>query len=195
MKLGYLDESAGDPGVWRIRSRPPPHNAYTDTSADRGLLLDRGRQRNRLWGPLRFSASVAPGDTPAESVTLGFRPWGYQVGYTWDADTGRYLRFMEGSAHRDAATGEQIAPATVVVQFADVEAIPGDPKLRLDVNLVGGSGDLVVFSRGTRRAGSWAKPAPRTPTQWLDGDANPLAIPPGPVWVEVVPQGSPLTSS
>ena len=62
MNMGHLDESAGDPGVWRIRSRPPPHNAYTDTAADRGLLLQRGRQRNRVWGPLRFDARAARGD-------------------------------------------------------------------------------------------------------------------------------------
>ena len=193
MNMGYLDESAGDPGVWRVRSRPPPHNAYTDTAADRGFLLDRGRQRNRLWGPLRFSAQAGRGEEPAESISLGFLPWAYRVGYTWDAGSERYLRFMEGSAHLDAQTGEQIAPATVVVQFADVEAIPGDPKLRLDVNLVGGSGDLVVFNNGTRRDGTWNKPAPRTSTQWLDASGNPLVIPPGPVWVEVVPLGSPLT--
>ena len=80
-----------------------------------------------------------------------------------------------------------------MVQFADVEAIPNDPKLRLDVNLVGGSGDLVVFSGGTRRTGTWTKPAPRSSTRWLDATGKPLVIPPGPVWVEVMPLESPLT--
>ena len=117
---------------------------------------------------------------PPSRVTLGFLPWAYRVGYTWDAGSERYLRFMEGSAHRDAETGEQIAPATVVVQFADVEAIPADPKLRLDVDLVGGSGDLVVFSKGTRRDGTWSKAAPRTSTQWLDDQGEPLVIRPAP---------------
>jgi hypothetical protein len=102
---------------------------------------------------------------------------------------------MEGRAHIDAASGEQVAPATVVVQFADVEAIPNDPKLRLDVNLVGASGQLVVFSNGTRREGTWTKSAPRNSTRWLDDRAQPLVIPPGPVWVEVVPLDSPLTSA
>ncbi|MDQ6671415.1 MAG: DUF3048 domain-containing protein [Chloroflexota bacterium] len=195
MNMGYLDESAGDPGVWRVRTRPPPHNAYTGTAADRDLLAQRGRQANREWGPLRFSADAPRGETPADNLTLGFQPWAYSVSYAWDADAGRYLRFMEGLEHRDAATGEQIAPATVVVQFANVTPIPGDPKLRLDVDLVGGSGDLVVFSSGTRREGTWTKAAPRTPTTWLDIDGSPLVIPPGPVWVEVAPLGSPLTSS
>src|SRR5216683_6705259 len=161
MMMGHLDESAGDPGVWRVRSRPPPHNAYTDTAADRGFLQQMGRQQNHSWGPLLFDAQAPRGEETAEQITLGFLPWPYRVGYTWDAAQGRYLRSMEGGAHVDAATGERIAPATVVVQFADVEAIPNDPKLRLDVNLVGGSGDLVVFSSGTRREGTWSKSAPR----------------------------------
>src|ERR1700694_4974513 len=102
---------------------------------------------------------------------------------------------MEGSAHIDAASGEQIAPATVGVQFADVEAIPNDPKLRLDVNLVDGSGQLVVFSNGTRREGTWSKTGPRVSSKWLDDQGAPLVIPPGQVWVEILPQDSPLASA
>jgi hypothetical protein len=195
MKLGHLDESAGDPGVWRVRSRPPPHNAYTNTAADRGFLEHLGYQQSRQWGPLLFDAQAPRGDEDAQQITLGFWPWPYRVGYIWDAAQGRYLRFMDGGAHLDAVTGDQIAPATVVVQFAQVDAIPNDPKLRLDVNLVGGSGQLVVFSGGARREGTWRKPAPNSSTKWLDADGNALVIPPGPVWVEVVPLGSPLASS
>jgi hypothetical protein len=195
MNMGHLDESAGDPGVWRIRSRPAPHNAYTDTAADRGFLSAMGRQRNRQWGPLLFDESPPSGPQAAHSISLGFAPWPYRVGYQWDAAEQRYLRFMDGSAHRDAVSDEQIAPATVVVQFAEVDAIPNDPKLRLDVNLVGGSGQLVVFSGGTRREGTWMKPAPRSSTRWLDTHGERLTIPPGPVWVEVLPLDSPLSWS
>jgi hypothetical protein len=195
MNLGYLDETFGDPGVWRVRTRPPPHNAYTDTAADRGFLEERGRQRNHSWGPLRFSDQAPRGSAAAEHTELHFRPWSYQVDYTWDAEQGHYLRSMEGDPHLDAVSGDQIAPATVVVQFAEVDAIPNDPKYRLDVNLVGGNGQLVVFSQGTRREGSWSKPAPRSSSAWLDEQGNPLVLPPGPVWVEVVPLESPLSVS
>jgi hypothetical protein len=131
----------------------------------------------------------------AESVDVRFRPWAYEVSYEWDAAQGRYLRSMEGVPHLDAESGEQVAPATVVVQFAEVEPIPNDPKLRLDVTLVGGSGELVVFSQGTRREGTWSKPAPRSASVWLDEQGNPLVLPPGPVWVEIVPLDSPLSVS
>ena len=195
MHLGHLDESAGDPGVWRVRSRPPPHNAYTDTAADRGFLRDRGWQQNHRWGPLLFSDHAPRGEEAAQTIRLRFRPWPYQVDYTWDPARGRYLRFMEGGPHRDAASGEQIAPATVVVQFAQVDPIPNDEKLRLDVDLVDASGQLMVFSNATRREGTWSKAAPLDSTVWLDDRGNPMVIPPGPVWVEIVPLESPVSWS
>ena len=195
MNLGSLDESAGDPGVWRVAARRPPHNAYTSTSADRTFLAERGRQHNRLWGPLRFDDSAPPGSEPAETLSIGFGPWAYRVTYGWDAGAGVYLRSMEGVPHRDAVSGEQIAPASVVVQLANVQMIPGDPKLRLDVDLVGAGGQLVVFSGGSRREGTWRKTAPRASTEWLDDNDQPLVLPPGQVWVEVVPLGSPVVSA
>jgi DUF3048 family protein len=193
LKMGHLDETYGEPGIWRVGTRPPPHNAYTDTAADRRFLAERGWQQNRSWGPLLFSDRAPVGQLAAGHVNLSFRPWAYRVDYAWDESRGRYLRSMEGAPHRDAATGEQIAPASVVVQFADVEAIPNDAKLRLDVNLAGGGGDLVVFSGGTRRDGTWSKTDPASPSIWVDAGGNPIVLPPGPIWVEVVPNGSPLS--
>jgi hypothetical protein len=190
MNMGYLDEAANDPGVWRVRARRPPHNAYTATAPDREFLRARGRQRNRQWGPLRFATEAPLGSGVAEHVSVRFRPWPYQVDYTWDPEQARYLRFMEGQPHLDAETGDQISAASVVVQFTAVEAVPNDPKLRLDMNLAGGDGELLVFSGGHQRAGTWSKAAPRTSTRWLDEDGAPLVIPHGQVWVEVVPLGS-----
>ena len=192
MNMGHLDETFAEPGVWRVPTRPPPHNAYTDTSADRGFLQDRGRQQTRSWGPLLFSDKAPSGDLSAENIELHFRPWPYQVDYVWDASSERYLRFMEGDPHADEASGDQIAPASVVIQFAEVDPIPNDPKLRLDVNLVGASGQLVVFSHGTMREGTWSKSAPAAPSVWLDQAGKPLVLPYGPIWVEVMPIGSPL---
>ena len=164
----------------------------TGTAADREFLAQRGRQRNRLWGPLRFSSEPPLGTAVAEHVALSFRPWAYRVDYVWDAEQERYRRSMEGAPHLDAETGEQISPATVVVQFADVERVPNDPKLRLDMNIVGGSGPLLVMNGGRQREGRGAKTAPRSATQWLDADGEPLVIPHGQVWVEIVPVDSPV---
>jgi hypothetical protein len=195
MHMGHLDETYGDPGFTRVTWRPPPHNAYTDTATDRGFLQQRGWQQNRSWGPLLISDSPSRGELVAENIQLHFKPWQYRVDYAWDVVRERYLRSMEGAPHLDAVTGERIAPATVVVQFAQVDPISNDPKLRLDVNLIGGGGQLLVFSNGNRRDGFWIKSAAASPSVWLDVGGQPIDIPPGPVWVEVVPNDSPVTVS
>jgi hypothetical protein len=78
------------------------------------------------------------------------------------------------------------------VQFAEVNPIPNDEKLRIDVNLIGGGGQLLVFSNGTRRDGFWSKAAATSPSVWLDVGGNPIVLSPGPLWVEVVPTDSPV---
>ena len=87
---------------------------------------------------------------------------------------------------RFAEAGDQIAPSSVVVQMAWVTAIPNDPAQRLEVDLSGGR--LLVFSQGTVREGTWSKAGPSETTRWKDENGAPMVLPPGPVWVEVVPQ-------
>jgi hypothetical protein len=102
---------------------------------------------------------------------------------------------MNNVPHTDAETGEQIAPASIVVQFASIEPIPRDDKLRVDIDLVGSSGPLLVFSGGSQREGTWSKAAPREPTRWFDGQGQPVVLPPGRVWVEIVPQAAAVQAS
>ena len=49
-------------------------------------------------------------------------------------------------------------------------------------------GRLLVFSQGTLREGTWTKAGPSEPSRWLDQDGSYVVLPPGPVWVEVLPQ-------
>ncbi len=187
LRLGKLDESAGDPGVWRSRARAAPHNAYTDTAVDRELLEARGGQRGSSWGPLRFAPDVQPEGEPVAAFSVGFLPFPYSVSYAWDEERNGYRRFMDGTEQVDPETREQIAPTSVVVQFAEVQPIPGDPQGRLDVDLAGAHGRLLVFSQGVAREGTWRKALPQEVTAWTDAHGDPLALPPGPVWVELVP--------
>jgi hypothetical protein len=190
LDLGKLDESAGEPGVWRSRARFAPHNAFTDTAVARVHLAGRGRQQGAGWGPLRFGPSSPEGGLPAESLSIRFLPWQYRVHYLWDPAAERYRRFMAGVPHLDADTGEQISPASVVVQFTDIAPIPGDTAGRVNVGLDDSGGLLLVYSQGVMREGTWHKGAPQDPTRWLDADGQHVVLPPGPVWVEIVPLGA-----
>jgi Protein of unknown function (DUF3048) N-terminal domain/Protein of unknown function (DUF3048) C-terminal domain len=191
--LSRLDESASDPGVWRARNRAAPHNAYTNTRVDRDLLAARGAQQPGSFGPLVFDPQAPASEEPATDLRIQFTPWPYNVSYHWDPETQVYQRSMEGRPHRDAATGEQLGGPTVVVQFAQIDAIANDPKLRVDINLAGADGQLLVFSQGTMREGRWQKNAPQEPTEWLNTDGRPLSLQPGQVWVEIVPEAARVT--
>jgi hypothetical protein len=198
MGLGKLDESAKDPGTFRATNRLAPHNAYTSTAPDRQFLAERGFQQGGSWGPLRFSSeaeAATPGDQPAPSIRMNFPPWPYHVLYTWDAASGRYKRFMNNAQHLDAQTRQQVSATSVVIQFANIQPIPNDDKLRVDMDLVGGSGRMLVLYDGTQREATWSKDGPRDATQWRDTDGQPLVLPPGPVWVEIVPLNSTVSTS
>src|SRR5690606_20883579 len=116
-----------------------------------------------------------------------FGPWAYHVSYQWDPALGRYRRYMGGSAHVDAVSGAQLTAASVVVQFTEVAPIRGDPLGRIDMALSEASGELFVFSHGIVRRGTWAGGPLREPTRWLDESGQPMVLPHGTVWVEVVP--------
>jgi hypothetical protein len=191
MNLKKLDETYADPGTFRVNNRRAPHNAYTATGPDRQFLGERGGQQGGSWGPLRFSPDAPAGEQPGPSLTVTFPPWPYHVHYEWDGSG--YRRFMNNAQHLDAESQQQIAPASVVIQFTTIQAIPDDPALRVDVDLVGASGRLLVFSQGTQREGTWSKGGPRDPTQWLDAQGQPLVLPPGLVWVEIVPLDAAVT--
>lgn len=188
MQMGKLDESAGDPGVWRIAGRYAPHNAYTNTATDRALLAARGFQQGSGWGPLRFDPAAPLVGQPVDGVSLIFWPSPYSVDWAWDGEQQRFRRFVEGVPQQEAESGEPVTAGSVIVQFARIEPIPGDDKGRVDVGLSEEEGRLLVFTQGTMREGTWSKGLPHEPTRWWDTERNaPLALPPGPVWVEIVP--------
>ncbi len=66
------------------------------------------------------------------------------VSYKYDATLNKYLRYQDGSAHRDSETGEQLAFTNVITLFTDVNCeltgIKNDPYMT-DIDTVGtGSG-------------------------------------------------------
>jgi hypothetical protein len=54
---------------------------------------------------------------------------------------------------------------------------------------VWGEGPLTVFRDGMRYEGGWARDDPEQMLQLYDEAGDPLALKPGPSWIEVVPTG------
>jgi hypothetical protein len=93
---------------------------------------------------------------------------------------------MDGQAHRDAVSHQQIEAANVLVQWVDSWPIPNDREKRLDFTQAG-SGRLVALVDGSLVEGRWSKPTVDSPTTYVDQAGNPILLNAGPTWIQIVP--------
>lgn len=178
----------------RDRRRPMPHNLYTSGSALRHYVSP-GAPALSPWrwsrGATTQNASMPA--TPARVIEISYHP-GYDVRYVYDQHVRRYRRFQAGRLAVDAVTRDPLAPQTIIVQYAHWWQAFEGPVLTSRVDLAG-SGRLLVFSDGRRIEGRWRRDGSRARTTFTDLLGRPIAMPAGPVWVQVVPLGHAVRST
>jgi Protein of unknown function (DUF3048) N-terminal domain/Protein of unknown function (DUF3048) C-terminal domain len=184
--LPDLDETRDDPGFTRDRRRLAPHNAFVSTSSIREALQQRGIQTNASSGPFTFGG-FKDGTQAATSLKINY-PGGerYSVEYTYEPDSRLYPRIMDGQPHKDGETGQQYAARSILIQWVNVQPIPNDPALRVEVDLVG-SGKGLLLADGTQVPLTWSKASVKDPTTFQREDGTPFSVPEGQVWVQIVP--------
>ncbi len=174
-----VDESATGTAMFRDGGRAAPHNLFGSGQA----LFDRGGQP--VPPPALFTY-LAPGVTIVGEAVLAARV-GFQAGYdptwTYDPPTNTWKRSY-GLDPFVTASGAQVAPVNVVVQFIEY---PGYSQ----GNTVGG-GDAWVFSGGQLVRGKWLRGSREEITYFVDAAGQPMKLTPGPTWVELVPIGAPV---
>jgi hypothetical protein len=172
----------------------PPHNLYTSSA-------ELERAANDL--------SVADLDQP----DLGFlfksdapdqqRPAAQQLdyffiyredsaGWSYDRQTNGYLRLRRGKPARDAATDEQLWAKNVVVIEVEEAPIAGDPKGRIEQDVIG-SGRARVFMDGVEREVTWRKDTAAAPLRFFDDASTETRLNAGPVWIVALPSLDNLT--
>src|SRR5262249_18887784 len=111
--VAAVNETAAGPAMFRDRSQQAPHNLYGHAND----LPALGAGQPAPSPPL-FS-SLAPGQAfagdPVSAFTVNFDP-PYAPTYTFDPASRTWLRSI-GTAPFMAASGQQIAPTNVIVQF------------------------------------------------------------------------------
>ncbi len=176
---------------WRTTDRRAPHNLYTSYDKLIGAAAEK-KYRTVINGEPRQlfkrDAALAPSGAPATEVTIPY-PKGYEgyvVSWKYDTATGLYSRFVKGQPYLDKPSGKQLVTPNIIVQYVRSEAIPKDPKLRINVYFVGeGRAQLIV--KGVAIEATWKKASREAPTVFTDSQGNPLVLVPGQTWIEVVP--------
>jgi len=182
----------------RSESRAAPHNTYTGVSLLRSASRALGYEGQTLttltpdafdFAPTPEAAVLPTGQSTRRFTVTYAAPRNYSVTYDYDTLTGQWMRYLNGCAHEDAATGHQVRSATVIVLFAQTQVVPGDPEGRLEVSLTG-SGQARIFCLKRVFEVRWSKSGRGSGFVFTDTGGNPVTLPPGPVWVLIVPPGS-----
>ena len=206
--LARFDES-GIPYVnglttgWSFYARgghwPAPHNVFFDVDAARHeleagkltALIDRA---GTVRAPFVFGqAPPMPAGRPVTTIGLQTSTI-WKFGWQWDAGQGLWLRTDAGAPNSDAIDGKRLSATTVIVQVVKQDILaneldPGGYPRRYQ-HLVG-TGTGVLFVAGKARDVRWSRAAAGDLTTWTYANSgDPVVLPPGKVWWEIVPIGS-----
>lgn len=199
----YVNGIRGEwPFFYRAGPWGAPHNVFFDVNAARAEL-EGGRlaELAEVAGPGRAPFVFDPAATLPEGravTTIGLQTASFwRFGWAWDASSGLWLRTDAGAPNSDAVTDSRIAARTVVVQRVEQEVLPGE----LDpggyprrYQFLTGEGTGVLYIDGRGHDVRWSRPTAGDVTAWTYADTGePVVLPPGKVWWEIVPVGSAIS--
>ncbi|MBE6666539.1 MAG: DUF3048 domain-containing protein [Ruminococcaceae bacterium] len=141
--------------------KPSAMTDLLESSSSKFIADGKGTLSGQAKETLKFveygTKKDLSGASSATEVTLKFKCKGSSnvknVSYTYDAETGKYLRSQDGSAHLDSQTGKQLSFTNVVTLFTDVEAkdtgLTNDPTMTvLNTKPTGEKGFGYCFTDG-----------------------------------------------
>jgi hypothetical protein len=180
----------------RSDDRRAPYNLYA--SPER--LWAAGEDADPDAGPppalFAYLPAGAALDAPDAEPVGGFATSGAgglatSIRWTWDADSGRWLRSQDGTDHVDA-DGTRAHATNVVVRFTPYRdsGVRDSTGAMVPEAASVGEGEAWLFTDGRLQRGRWQKADAGSPTTYSALDGSPLRLTPGTTWVEVLPPGT-----
>jgi hypothetical protein len=184
-----MDEIVGTPeAFWRDSSRYMPHNLYTSVARVRSTAPKYGYPDREYVQPAFafYEYPPAPGRSPDTIVTF----WNhYTVRYHAVGQV--YERLINGVVQHDLNDKNPYAVADIIAVWIPAKVLDAIGDLEMNVY---GKFPAVLVHDGKALPGRWVAPGPNSLPQLVDLRGAPLALSPGQVYVEVLPQGGTLQS-
>lgn len=193
-------------GGWRFFYRtgpwPAPHNVYLDVDAAREAMDDgpltnlAGAVGQPIGAPFTFATDARPpAGRDVESVEI-WTSSAWHFGWHWDESDGVWLRTDGGAPNFEGSDGGRLSAGVVIVQRVRQDVLigendPGGYPRRYQYLVDDGTG--VLYIDGQAHDVEWSRPTADDLTTWTYADSGePVILPPGKVWWEIVPIGSSL---
>ncbi len=143
----------------------------------------------------KFKDAMTTSGTLAK-ITINFSSPQFQVEWNHNRSTNTYSRELNGTAHKDRVSGEQITAKIVVVMTVAHSAnapYAGTGKESEWKMTTIGSGELSIFQDGSRTDGTWKKSSRLERTRFYDSQGAEIPLNRGQIWVEILPQDGTIT--
>lgn len=187
---------ASEPGFYRTgdTTKPFEHTLYIRLDQLWQAIENKGLNTPPTFGTYNAFTEVAPeGGSPAGKVFIDYKT--EKVEWVWDAEIGKYLRWMDFEEHVDANTEEQVTASNVIfltpyhVNDANIcEQINNGVCAALSIEIqLWGSGPAVVFRDGQRYDVTWHRDGRNDQLTFTDAAGNPFPLQIGNSWVQLVP--------
>ena len=173
--------------LWRLKTRRPPHNVYTDGAHLRELAAKLGAADGPLSPAWAFAPDADPSVRPIGGTIKVVYPY-ESITYKYDSATNRYVRYINTSKtpQVDANDNSIVAPANVVILRMHFGPLMNDTHFRLEAADVG-HGEAWISSNGITVKGTWRKASVTAPTLLFGPDGEPITLTAGQTFVQVLP--------
>lgn len=186
--INNINGVAGDGAIyWRDNTYDKTwHNLYTATTK----LSDRAdekqyRRETEKSIPDYNENDIVPEGREMTEIYIPYANF-YKVGWKYDADSKRFVRYVNGKTH-DSQTGESITAKNIIMYTVKNKNLPDtEDKGRQDLENIG-SGTGYYFSDGMMVEINWSKTARDAKTEYTLADGTPLALNPGNTFIQIVP--------
>ncbi|HEY3334330.1 MAG TPA: DUF3048 domain-containing protein [Candidatus Limnocylindrales bacterium] len=175
--------------LWRIHTKFPPHNLYTDARNLRTMAKVVKANAMKYKPAWRFGPDALPADRPKGGTIVV--PYLYNtITYRYDRTTNTYLRSVTGEARQtDQANEKRVAPRNVVIMIVSFAPLnDGSKKHRLEAQLTG-TGTAWIATNGKTVKGTWRKKSLTAPTRFYGPDGKPVTMTVGQTFIQVIPRG------
>ncbi|QEO09378.1 DUF3048 domain-containing protein [Protaetiibacter larvae] len=174
-------QSSTEAVMYRTKTKDAPHNVLVKAPELIGMHADIAPPPQQYAYADTASGSTAAREGQAVAgINLVFGAPSHPS-WTFDAASGRWLRFQSGAADLDSQ-GAQLSAVNVVVVRVPVSNDKGVPK----TELIGG-GEAIVLSGGKAVHATWSKGDRVAPIRLVDDTGAVIRLAPGNSWFELVP--------
>jgi len=191
--FAYINEIVNSAYFWREKFRKAPHNLYTDLDRIAKAMTDKGM---RMTGELPYypflpeDAVIMEGEK-AEKIDVTFHP-SYRVAYQYDAEKKQYLRFTDGTPHKDLTTDQQLAATNLLVIATPHRVLDNEGRRDVDVT---GPHDGILFQQGKARKVKWKRSGGVIRAYADEALTQELPLLPGNTWINIIPKSPGLAAA